>query len=152
MRDLCSAARAPAIERCVAAKVRPLRKICFAENDGAGGAQTSHHHRSEGTMLPTSARDPAVVCILSAVARLSFTRIGMPCHGPRSWPALPSASSALAMASASEFVSITAWSRGLKCEIRWRYRVVSCRLVSRPRIHQRLQLGDRRFDETSRPR
>ena len=41
---------------------------------------------SEGTMLPTSASDPAVVCILSAVARLSFTRIGMPCNGPRSCP------------------------------------------------------------------
>src|SRR5437764_13368104 len=41
---------------------------------------------SEGTMLPTSASDPAVVCILSAVARLSFTRTGMPCNGPRSCP------------------------------------------------------------------
>ena len=34
-----TAPRAPAIERRVAAKIRPLRKICFAENDGAGRAQ-----------------------------------------------------------------------------------------------------------------
>src|SRR5690349_22072735 len=31
---------------------------------------------------PTSARDPAVVIILSAVSRLSFIRIGIPCRGP----------------------------------------------------------------------
>src|SRR5262249_25509811 len=33
---------------------------------------------SAGTVLPTSASEPAVVCILSAVARLSFTKIGTP--------------------------------------------------------------------------
>src|SRR4029453_13854374 len=41
---------------------------------------------SAGTVLPTSASDPAVLCILSAVARLSFTKIGIPCRGPRRRP------------------------------------------------------------------
>src|SRR4051794_25116420 len=31
---------------------------------------------------PTRASDPAVVCILSAVSMLSFTRTGMPCSAP----------------------------------------------------------------------
>src|SRR6266478_5809849 len=52
---------------------------------------------SEGTILPTSANDPAVVCILSAVARLSFTRIGMPCNGPRRCPDWRSVSSFFAI-------------------------------------------------------
>jgi hypothetical protein len=33
---------------------------------------------SAGTWLPTSANDPAVVSILSSVAMLSFTKMGMP--------------------------------------------------------------------------
>jgi len=37
---------------------------------------TIHHHGIRRNDAPTSASDPAVVCILSAVARLSFTRIG----------------------------------------------------------------------------
>src|SRR6266478_8143180 len=49
---------------------------------------------SAGTVLPTSASDPAVVCILSLVARLSFTMIGIPCSGPRSFPVFRSLSRA----------------------------------------------------------
>src|SRR6266446_9683634 len=49
---------------------------------------------SAGTVLPTSAREPAVVCILSLVARLSFTMIGIPCSGPRSFPVFRSLSRA----------------------------------------------------------
>src|SRR5439155_16680180 len=40
---------------------------------------------SRGTIEPRSASDPAVVCIRSAVAMLSFSRMGMPCIGPRTW-------------------------------------------------------------------
>src|SRR6185369_5267974 len=38
---------------------------------------------SRGTGTPARAREPAVVCILSAVAMLSFTRMGRPWSGPR---------------------------------------------------------------------
>src|SRR5437764_6209793 len=41
---------------------------------------------SAGTRLLTRASEPAVVCMVSAVATLSFTRIGMPCSGPRTKP------------------------------------------------------------------
>src|SRR5579872_1795520 len=40
-------------------------------------------YASRGTRLPTNASDPAVVCMLSAVAMLSLMRTGMPCNGPR---------------------------------------------------------------------
>src|SRR6266404_490134 len=32
--------------------------------------------------MPTSAHDPALVCILSPVSMLSLSRTGMPCNGP----------------------------------------------------------------------
>src|SRR5215218_3107832 len=50
---------------------------------------------------PTSASEPAVVCILSAVAMLSLMSTGMPCSGPRTRPALRSWSSCAASESAS---------------------------------------------------
>ncbi|KAF7837068.1 Uncharacterized protein G2W53_005550 [Senna tora] len=63
---------------------------------------------SLGTTEPKSANEPAVVFILSLVAILSFTRIGIPCKEPagplvrrRSWSALS------ARASASGFISNT---------------------------------------------
>src|SRR5882672_6642699 len=43
---------------------------------------------------PASASDPAVVVIRSAVSTLSLSRIGIPCSGPRTFPALRSRSSA----------------------------------------------------------
>src|SRR6266478_5125824 len=45
---------------------------------------------SAGTRLLTNAREPAVVCMLSSVAILSFTRTGIPCNGPRTRPCLRS--------------------------------------------------------------
>ena len=56
---------------------------------------------------PSSASDPAVVCMRSAVSMLSLIRTGMPCMGPRTWFAFRSWSSASAMASASGLISIT---------------------------------------------
>src|SRR5204862_1563485 len=35
---------------------------------------------------PTSANDPALVCILSPVPMLSLIRTGIPCKGPSTWP------------------------------------------------------------------
>ena len=78
-----TAPRTPAIERCEPAEVGPLGQIRFAENDRARFAQPADDRRIPGTLLLTSASDPAVVCMLSPVAMLSFTRIGMPWSGPR---------------------------------------------------------------------
>src|SRR5205823_10704924 len=62
---------------------------------------------SLGGCDPSSARDPAVQAILSAVSRLSFTRMGMPCSGPRSPFSLRSLSSWSAISSASGLSSMT---------------------------------------------
>ena len=62
---------------------------------------------SSRTRAPTSARAPAVFSILSAVAMLSFRRMGMPCSGPRAPFARRSSSSAFAMAGASGLSSWT---------------------------------------------
>ncbi len=87
---------------------------------------------SAGTLLLTSASEPAVVCMLSAVAMLSLTRIGIPCSGPRSWPFRRSRSRCTAMAIALGLVSITAPSNGFSDAMRARYPAVRSRLVRRP--------------------
>ena len=74
---------------------------------------------SAGTRLLTSASDPAVVCIVSAVAMLSLSRIGMPCSGPRMCPERRSLSRLAAVAPASGLIWITAPSRGLSEPMRW---------------------------------
>ena len=48
---------------------------------------------SRGAGASARASEPAVVSIESPVSMLSFTRIGMPCNGPRNLPAARSASS-----------------------------------------------------------
>src|SRR5205807_5319432 len=50
---------------------------------------------------PTSANDPALVCILSPVSMLSFKSTGMPCKGPSTLPCLRNESALRASASAS---------------------------------------------------
>src|SRR5438128_9498458 len=57
--------------------------------------------------FPASAKEPAVVCILSPVSMLSLRRTGMPCKGPRTLPLLRIASVVAAIFSASGFSSIT---------------------------------------------
>src|SRR5881275_1879397 len=49
--------------------------------------------------FPNSANDPAVVCILSPVSMLSFSRTGMPCNGPSTLPCLRRLSARCASAS-----------------------------------------------------
>src|SRR5207249_832418 len=49
---------------------------------------------SESTLAPTSASDPAVVCMPSAVSILSLRRTGIPCSDPRIVPAARSRSNA----------------------------------------------------------
>jgi hypothetical protein len=62
---------------------------------------------SRGTWAPTRASDPAVVSILSRVSKLSLTRMGMPCRGPRGPFRRRSASSSAAISTAAGLTSIT---------------------------------------------
>ena len=82
-------ARAPAVEvqRRKAAKVGPLRQVGLAEDDCAGGSEPRDERRITRHPATDSASDPAVVSMVSSVAMLSLTRIGMPWSGPRSCPA-----------------------------------------------------------------
>src|SRR5580704_4394977 len=64
-------------------------------------------YESFGGFAPTSASEPAVVIMRSAVSILSFSSTGMPCSGPRGPFSLRSLSSASAIARASGLVSIT---------------------------------------------
>src|SRR5215472_11677943 len=57
--------------------------------------------------LPTSANDPALVCILSPVSTLSLSSTGRPWRGPSCLPWARASSAALAMVRASGFSSIT---------------------------------------------
>jgi len=67
---------------------------------------------SAGGFDPRSASDPAVVCILSAVAMLSLMSTGIPWSGPRGPFSFRSLSSASAISSASGLVSMTLLTRG----------------------------------------
>ena len=60
-----------------------------------------------GVGASTSASEPAVVSIRSAVSILSLIRIGMPCSGPLTLPRLRSRSSVSAIDKASGLISIT---------------------------------------------
>ena len=80
---------------------------------------------SRRTLLPTSAREPAVVSIRSSVAMLSFTITGMPWSGPRRWWPRRCMSSQRAIFTASGLVSITAPSNGFNSSIRARYHFTS---------------------------
>ena len=90
---------------------------------------------SWGAIDPRSAVDPAVVVIRSAVSMLSFSRMGMPCSGPRGPEAWNSRSRASAISSASGFTSRTANSRGpwrFSASMRSRYISVIERQVYSP--------------------
>src|SRR5439155_27006531 len=79
--------------------------------------------------FPTSANDPALVCILSPVSMLSLSRTGMPCKGPRTTPRLRSASALRAMTKASGLSSITEFTPGpfwSRARMRLMYSWVSC--------------------------
>ena len=85
--------------------------------------------------VPTSANDPALVCILSPVSMLSLSSTGMPCRGPSTVPRRRNASALRAIASASGLSSITALTPGpfwSSATIRAMYSLVSCSEVSWP--------------------
>src|SRR5271165_5464205 len=72
---------------------------------------------SLGGFEPTSASDPAVVIMRSAVSMLSLISTGMPCSGPRGPLALRSLSRASAIAGASGFISMIALTAGPRLSI-----------------------------------
>ena len=101
------AAAAPAAGGVATANVGPLAEIGLAQDDGTGVAQRRTRNASSGGRASTSASEPAVVCMRSAVSMLSLISTGMPCSGPRGPFALRSLSNASAISRASGLNSIT---------------------------------------------
>ena len=62
-------------------------KIRFAEDDCTAGAEVGGDGGVLCAGLPTSANDPALVCILSPVSMLSLSRMGFHAKGPAPCPA-----------------------------------------------------------------
>src|SRR5712691_9292981 len=90
---------------------------------------------SRNAGVPTSANDPALVCILSPVSMLSLSSTGMPCKGPSTTPRLRSASALRAITSASGLSSITALTPGplwSSARMRAIYSLVNSSEVSMP--------------------
>ena len=87
----------PALPRMMAPAWRSLAAT-VASCDGAG--------------IPTSASDPAAVCILSCVSTLSLRRTGIPCRGPRAPVVCRSRSRACAMLLASGLISMIEFTFG----------------------------------------
>src|SRR5258708_3080201 len=85
--------------------------------------------------FPTSANEPAVVCIMSPVSTLSLSSTGIPCKGPSTMPCLRSRSACRAISSASGFNSITELTPGplwSSATMRAMYSLVSSADVSLP--------------------
>src|SRR5438270_9402648 len=100
------------LDEWVELKLAHSDTVVLPSSTAPAALSRSTRNASRGGDTPTSASEPAVLCIRSRVATLSFTRIGMPCNGPRGPLALRSASSAVACASASGLVSSTERSPG----------------------------------------
>src|SRR6266516_1110198 len=71
------------LEECVDRKFAHSLRFVLPRITAPAARRRKAMNASFGGFVPASARDPAVVIILSAVAMLSFNRIGMPCSGPR---------------------------------------------------------------------
>ena len=106
------AAAAPSADRMAGANVRPLAEVGLAQMTAPASRSFCATKESFAGREPTSASDPAVVCMRSAVSMLSLIRTGTPCSGPRAPLALRSWSSACAMARASGLSSITLLTAG----------------------------------------
>jgi len=116
------------------AKIRHSESSPLPSSTAPAARSRSTRNASRGGVTPASASEPAVLCIRSRVATLSFTSTGMPCaaraafglaleHRAR-WPA-----------PARRVASRTARSAGplrSSSSIRWRYAVTSERAVYFP--------------------
>ena len=111
---------------------------------------------SASAIDPSSASDPAVVIMRSAVSMLSLMRTGMPCSGPRGPFALRSASSASAIVRASGLISMTGAQRRTTIDrsdrFASRYEIDELPRGITAVAHPLLQLLDRRLVEWKRRR
>src|SRR5262249_60654988 len=94
-------------EACVDRKFAHSERLALPSRTApASRSRLTRKASAEGTE-PSSARDPAVVVVLSEVPMLSLSKTGIPCRGPRTFPALRSASRLSAIETASGFTSST---------------------------------------------
>src|SRR5579862_2658987 len=100
------------LDECDDRKFAHSLRFVFPSNSAPDSRSRRAAPESFGGVNPSSASDPAVVVIRSAVPMLSLIRIGTPCSGPRGPFDFLSASSASASASASGFSSITEFNAG----------------------------------------
>src|ERR687885_739137 len=75
------------LDECVDRKLAHSLRFVFPSSTAPAARSRSTMNASRGTVAPTRASEPAVVIILSPVAMLSLTSTGMPCSGPRTFPA-----------------------------------------------------------------
>ncbi len=109
--------------------------FAFARSTAPAARSRSATCESRGGTEPSSASEPAVVVIRSAVSMLSLRSTGTPCSGPRVRPFARSRSSCSAMLSASGLVSMIEWSEGPARSVaamRARYCSTMRREVQRP--------------------
>jgi len=141
------------LDEWVERKFAHSERFALPRSTAPAARSRSTRNASRGGVTPASASEPAVLCIRSRVATLSFTSTGMPCSGPRGPFALRSASSAAACPSASGLASSTDRSAGpfrSSSSIRWRYAVTSEARGVLPRLEACLQPGDGRLLELER--
>ena len=81
------------LDECVDRKLAHSLRFVLPRMTAPAFRSAATMNASFGGFDPTSASEPAVVCMRSAVAMLSLMRIGMPCSGPRGPRLLRSASS-----------------------------------------------------------
>src|SRR5205085_10438737 len=79
----------PLVE-CVHRKLAHSLRFALPRKTAPAARSLAAMNASRGALDPSSAREPAVAVILSAVSTLSLRRIGMPCSGPRTRPTLRS--------------------------------------------------------------
>ena len=124
----------PLVE-CVDRKFAHSLRFVFPRMTAPASRSRETRNASWGARTPSSASDPAVVVMRSAVAMLSLIRMGIPCSGPRAPFSFRSVSRSTAIEMASGLSSMTLRSAG-PCRSSWAIRAVyfstSDRAVSWP--------------------
>ena len=100
------------LEECVDRKFAHSERFVLPRRTAPASRSLRTRNASAVGVAPRSASEPAVVFMRSAVPTLSFRRTGIPWSGPRTLPALRSASSRSAIEGASGSSSSTARSSG----------------------------------------
>src|SRR5690349_4792682 len=81
------------LDECVDRKFAHSLRFVLPMITAPAARNRSATHESFAAMWVASAREPALVCMWSAVSMLSLMSTGMPCSGPRVLPAFRSSSS-----------------------------------------------------------